>query len=65
MEQDDYIVVNAKLAYRWKHISTFLNVNNVFNEEYDEYGVIGGNPIEASYYPSPKANFMIGVTMDL
>lgn len=64
-DQEDYVVVNAKIVYRLKNISTFLNLNNLFNKEYDEYGVLGGFPTEQAFYPSPKAHFMIGISLDI
>jgi outer membrane receptor protein involved in Fe transport len=38
-------------------------VNNIFNEEYSEYGVLGGYPLEQAYYPSPKTNFLVGISI--
>lgn len=64
-EQDDYFVVNAKLKYRWKKVSAFLDINNLLNEDYSEYGVLGGFPTEKAYYPSPRTNFMLGISLEL
>jgi len=65
-EQDDYFVLNTKLKYRWKNLTAFLNVNNLTNEEYSEYGVLStfGSPWEEAYYPSPKINFLAGVSVE-
>ena len=71
-DQDDYVVVNTKLQYKRKMVTAFLDINNLFDKEYDEYGVrtevyddyfnfLGS---ERSYYPSPGINFMAGVTLD-
>lgn len=62
-KQDDYAVFNARLNYVCKKLSAFLTVNNIFNEEYSEYGVLGGYPVEQAYYPSPKTNFLVGVSI--
>jgi iron complex outermembrane receptor protein len=63
--QEDYLVVNTKLKYQWKNITTFLNVNNITDEEYSEYGAISTFPIfETAFYPSPKINFLAGVSAD-
>jgi len=65
-DQDDYFVVNTKLKYRWKNLTAFLNVNNLTNEEYSEYGVLStfGSPWEEAYYPSPKINFLAGISAE-
>ncbi len=65
-EQDDYFVLNTKLKYRWKNITAFLNINNLTNEEYSEYGVLStfSSPWEEAFYPSPKINFLFGVSAE-
>ena len=63
-DQEDYVVVNAKLQYKCKNVTAFLDINNLFDREYDEYGVLGGFPLERAYYPSPGTNFMTGVSVD-
>lgn len=65
-EMDSYVVLNAKLKYHWRQLTAFLDVNNLLNEKYSEYGVIGydsnGNEVR-SYYPSPEANFLAGISL--
>lgn len=63
-KQEGYIVVNSKLKYQWKSLTAFLDINNLFNKEYSEYGVLGGFPVEKAFYPSPKRNFLIGLSAD-
>lgn len=62
--QDDYFVMNAKLKYNWKVLTAFLNINNITNQEYSEYGVLGSFPKEKAFYPSPKINFLFGLSAD-
>jgi iron complex outermembrane receptor protein len=59
----DYITVNAKVSYTWRFITAFVGVNNIFNEEYSEYGVC--NPLTGArnYYPSPGVNFSGGLSV--
>lgn len=66
-DQDDYFVANAKIRYGWGKMSAYLNINNIFNKEYEEYGVLSlfSSPVERAYYPSPKINFLLGFTMEL
>ncbi len=62
-DQEDYLVVNAKFRYTLKHLSTFVEINNITNDEYSEYGALGGFPIiEEGFLPSPKINFLVGVS---
>jgi iron complex outermembrane receptor protein len=59
----DYLTVNAKLSYTWRSLTAFVGVNNIFNEEYSEYGVC--NPLTGArnYYPSPGINFAGGLSV--
>ena len=62
-DQKDYLVINTKLMYQWKHLSTFLTINNITDETYAEYGGISTFPItETGFFPSPKINFLVGVS---
>lgn len=63
--QEAYLVVNTKLRYHWKNFTAFLTINNITDEEYSEYGAISTFPIvETAFYPSPKINFLAGVSAD-
>lgn len=62
--QNAYVLLNAKLIYRLKPLKAFLNLNNLTNKKYSEYGVIGGVPLQRAYYPSPTRNFLAGLSLD-
>jgi iron complex outermembrane recepter protein len=63
--QEAYLVVNTKLKYQWKNYTAFLNINNITDEEYSEYGALSTVPItQTAFYPSPKINFLAGVSAD-
>jgi len=62
-DQKGYLILNAKFTYQWKSLKAFLDINNLTNKEYSEYGVIGGFPLEKAYYPSPKRNFLVGFSI--
>ncbi len=62
-EQDDYVLVNAKLKYQWQNLEAYLDINNLTDKEYSEYGVLSWEPQEA-YYPSPERNFLFGISMN-
>jgi iron complex outermembrane receptor protein len=64
-EQDDFIVFNAKLKYVWWKFTAYLDVNNLFNEKYSEFGVLSlGVPVEPAVFPSPERNFLLGLRFD-
>jgi len=63
--QKNYLVLNSKIIYQWKSLKAFVDINNLTNREYSEYGVIGGSPIEKAFYPSPKRNFFAGLSVEL
>jgi len=56
--QDDYFSLAGKLAYLLQSGSVYVAVNNLLDQEYEEYGVDYG----AEYlYPSPEINFVAGI----
>ena len=64
-DQESYFVLNSKVQYQWKSLELFLSVNNILDEECSEYGVLGGFPLEKAFYPSPKRNFLAGLSIQL
>jgi iron complex outermembrane receptor protein len=56
---DDYLTVDAKVSYHHKYGEVFVGVNNVLDEEYEDYGVVGffGN----EFYPAPERYYYAGV----
>ena len=63
-KQDSYTLVNVKVRYNWQKYTAFLDLNNVFNEEYSAYGVLATFPVEPAYYPSPEFNLYAGLRYD-
>jgi outer membrane receptor protein involved in Fe transport len=51
------------LKYQWNKVTAFLNINNITDEEYAEYGALSSTG-EPAFYPSPTINFLAGVTID-
>ena len=63
-EQEDYFLLNAKLTYDWgRRFQVFVDVNNLLNQEYAEYGVATTFPSERGLYPSAKANVLLGLAV--
>ena len=63
-EQDDYVVINAKFKYNRENLTVFLDINNLFDEDYSEFGVLSSGLVEEAFYPSPEINFLFGVRFD-
>ncbi|RMG03561.1 MAG: TonB-dependent receptor [Nitrospirae bacterium] len=57
-----YTVLNMKTSYTKGNITAFLNLNNLTDEEYEEYGVIRF-PGEQAVYPSPGLNVFGGLSL--
>ena len=58
---DDYTVVDARISYEWRKIEAFFGVNNITDEQYSEYVVIGGFPSSRQFYPAPERNWVAGL----
>jgi iron complex outermembrane recepter protein len=63
-EQEDYFLLNAKIKYPVRFLTFFVDLNNILNEEYASFGGNDnpGGEEERAYYPSPKFNWMAGVS---
>jgi outer membrane receptor protein involved in Fe transport len=53
--------VNTKVVWRKDRTRVFLDLKNLFDKEYSEYGVLGGFPTQRAYYPSPGIHAIAGV----
>jgi iron complex outermembrane receptor protein len=62
--QEEYFTLTAKLAYMFEKGMAYVTVNNLFNQEYSEFGGINflGEP---GIQPAPGINFLVGVTFDI
>ena len=61
--QGAYVLLNAKIASQQGPARLFLDVKNLLNREYSEYGVLGGFPTERAFYPSPGIHARAGVEL--
>jgi iron complex outermembrane recepter protein len=64
-KQDDYLVFNLKFKYLFKGFTAYLDINNLFDKEYSEYGVLSLSSVEPAFYPSPGRNVFLGLRYDL
>jgi iron complex outermembrane recepter protein len=58
-----YTTVDIRLSYAKDGFSAYAGVNNLFDEEYSEYGAISTMSNTKNYYPSPTRNFIIGAAV--
>lgn len=63
-KMESYTVVNAKLSYTYKSLTAYVGVNNIFDEEFSEYGVVGSFGTK-NFYPAPERNFYGGLRVAL
>lgn len=58
---ESYYTLDIRLSYAWKWVKAFVGVNNVTDQKYFEYGVIGGFTPTPYYYPAPERNWIGGI----
>jgi iron complex outermembrane receptor protein len=58
---DDYYTINTRLSYAWKNLKAFVGVNNLTDQEYSEFAIIGGGPLGLNFYPAPERNWVGGL----
>ena len=59
----EYLVTDLKLTFAKNNYSFFVGLNNLFNEQYYEYGVVNVPLKVKNYYPSAGRNFAVGGTI--
>ncbi len=59
---ESYYTIDLRLTYKWKMLRAFAGVNNLTDEKYTEYAVVGGFPTQTNYYPAPERNYVVGLS---
>lgn len=59
---DQYFVLNSRIAYTWKQATAFLAINNMTNERYNTFGVLGAGATEF-FVPAPPTTVFAGVEL--
>lgn len=62
--QEDYFLLNSRIRYRLGDCILNLDLRNLLNQKYSQFGVLGGYPTQRAYYPSPRFNLMAGLTFN-
>ncbi|MCJ8499154.1 TonB-dependent receptor [Desulfatitalea alkaliphila] len=63
---ESYTIINAKVQYKWRRLTFFVDLNNLFNEKYSAYSgltYMAFDQYEAGFYPSPEFNILAGVSV--
>ncbi len=58
---EQYHTIDARVSYNWKWIQAFVGVNNITDEKYSEFAVLGGFPTVRNFYPAPERNWIAGL----
>jgi iron complex outermembrane receptor protein len=59
---DGYYTVDVKLSYVWRGLRAFVGVNNLTNQEYEEWAVTNATGTSQVFYPSPERTFIGGIS---
>jgi len=60
-EQEAYVLLESRITYRPGGLQLFLDLKNLLDEEYAEYGLLAGFPTERAFYPSPGRHAIVGL----
>jgi len=61
---NSYTTVDTKLSYKWKNLTVYGSVKNVFNRKYWVYGSTNSAVTAITYYPGPGTTFEAGGTIE-
>jgi outer membrane cobalamin receptor len=59
---DDYFVLNGKASYNWKQFTAYITANNITNQKFSTFGIIGGFPAQPFLVPFPTTTVFAGMT---
>jgi outer membrane receptor protein involved in Fe transport len=59
-KQKSYFLLDAKVTYSHGRGRLFVDVKNLLDAEYSEFGVLGGFPRQRAVYPSPGIHALAG-----
>ena len=62
LSQNTYTVVNTKLSYQWKNLTTYAAVNNLLDRLYEQFPTYNTFVTALRHNPAPGLNFQLGFT---
>lgn len=64
---ESYYTIDLRLSYTWKWINFFLGVNNLTDQKYSQYGLVGqypfGTPQQPLLYPATDRTWLGGIQL--
>jgi iron complex outermembrane receptor protein len=64
---ESYYTIDLRISYAWKWINCFFGVNNLTNQKYSQYGLVGqypsGTPQQPLLYPAMDRNWLGGIEL--
>jgi iron complex outermembrane receptor protein len=64
---ESYYTIDLRLSYAWKWINCFFGINNLTNQKYSQYGLVGqypsGTPQQPLLYPATDRNWLAGIEL--
>lgn len=58
---DDYFVLNGKVSYNWKDFTAYITANNLTNQKFSTFGIVGGFPAQPFLIPFPTTTVFAGL----
>jgi iron complex outermembrane receptor protein len=62
LSENTYTVVNTKLSYQWRNLTTYAAVNNLLDRLYEQFPTYNTFVTAFRHNPAPGINFRLGVT---
>ncbi len=62
LSQNTYTVVNTKLSYQWKRLTTYASVNNLLDRLHEQFPTYNTFVTALRHNPAPGISFQMGVT---
>jgi outer membrane receptor for ferrienterochelin and colicin len=59
---NDYFVLNGKVSYNWKDFTAYIMANNLANQKFSTFGIVGGFPAQPFLIPFPTTTVFAGLT---
>ena len=64
---ESYYTIDLRLSYTWKWINCFFGVNNLTNQDYSQYGLVGQYPAgtlqQPLLYPATDRTWLAGIEL--
>jgi len=60
-KMDEYVTVDLRAGWTWREDTTlYVGINNIFDAEYSEYGIVSSFSNTRNFFPAPGRNVIAG-----